>query len=194
MKTVKTQLSKELAKIRIDYEITRAQMAKDLKISDKELASIEAGKSEITYSFLKTVADRYSEADEVGETLLESLQIAFMKSATAITFKLSELDEYQRMRVLELQSQIEAENAIANAQAEEERRRQKQQRAEERLAKKAAKNPTEETQVMPDVDTSATIENEMSDDEVINSLNSSLDEEYGSVIGILQELDELNAA
>lgn len=128
-----SSLAKELRKIRIDHDLTRPEMAKDLKISDRDLANIESGKTEVGLEFLGTVADKYAVKGAVSD-LLETLTTAFINSVANVNFNMSELNPDQRAKVIFLRNEIAEENAVAIAAAEAERKRIREEKAAARKA------------------------------------------------------------
>jgi len=137
----RTALSKELCKIRIDHDINQATMAKELKVSHRELQVIELGKSPVTDGFLRAVAEKYADEDFVCN-LYASLKNAMIGSISSVTFDLSELNIEQRRKVIDLRDEIAVENELANKQREEAKAQEAERKKKERLEKKAAKVST----------------------------------------------------
>ena len=132
-----TKLGKELRKLRVDHEISRAQMAKSLKITDRELSLIEIGKSQVTDDLLALTAKSFSNG-EMGEVmLLSSLHRAHANSVKSVTFDMTLLSSEQRDRVLELKSEFNVYLQVKNEQAELEAKKLKEEKFAERKVKKA---------------------------------------------------------
>lgn len=112
VKIEKTPLHKEFAKLRIDHEISRAQMARELKITDSQLAKIESGKADVTDAFLQLVSDRFSLIG-LGNNcdLIYQLREALTNSIERVEFNMVKLTELQRTRVMFLKRAIENEIA-----------------------------------------------------------------------------------
>ena len=136
MRKTVSPLAKELRKIRIDHDINRTQMAKDLKLSTQVLENIELGKVEASDDFLRGVAIKYSRNRDASNGLLELLKVAYVESISTVTFDLATLDTQQRLRVLALRAALAEENAVAIAAAEAEKKKERERRAAERAAKK----------------------------------------------------------
>lgn len=142
-----TPLSKELKKIRIDWEISRAKMAKDLKISDKSLALIEAGKSEVTDSFIQSLVKIYAninsltdecDIDIAEEELLHRLEVALILSVESITFDMGKLNYRQKSDVLWLRKKFYLEEVVRLEDIENTKKEEREAKIAERIAKKAA--------------------------------------------------------
>jgi hypothetical protein len=138
MKRPVSQLAKELRKLRIDFDINRPQMAKELKVTDKELENIELGRAEVSDAFLTAVSLKYSRDRDASNDVLSKLKSAYVDSISTITFDMSQMNPQQRLRVLALRATLAEENSIALAQAEEEKRKERERRAAERQSKKKA--------------------------------------------------------
>ena len=139
-----TKLGKELKKIRVDFEISRAQMAKELDITDKELGLIEIGKSLVTDAFLFRVADKYAiGADGANREPVQKLQTiledANIESIASITFDLTQLPSQLKEVVFKLKRRVDNELAIITKANEEAAAIEKERLAQERQAKRAGK-------------------------------------------------------
>ena len=144
-KSLFTKLGKEFRKLRIDHDLTRLDMAKTLKISDKELNLIELGKSQATDSFLKLIAETYADNEGHQAFILNALRDAHVESVHSVTFDMGSLTFDQRGLVLELKASIEKENELAIEEAALEAKERKEIKAlerAERLAVKKANMPT----------------------------------------------------
>ena len=136
-------LAKELRKLRIDFDINRPQMAKELKITDRDLANIEAGRVEADHQFLSNVSLKYSKDRDASDGLLRTLKMAYVNSVSQVTFNLVQMDTTQRLRVLALQGTLAEENSAKNAAAEIEKKKALE-------AKKAAKKTVVEVVEIPE--------------------------------------------
>jgi DNA-binding XRE family transcriptional regulator len=137
-----SDISKQFKVLRIMNDITRPQMAKAIGIPEKELVSIEQGKSQVTDALLQVIAEKYSPEDGY-EILLETLRAALVKSVESITFDMKNLSIEQRERVVKLRDQIDLENAAEIEKQAKEAERLKKERAELRKQKRAEKELAE---------------------------------------------------
>ncbi|MGZ8172993.1 helix-turn-helix domain-containing protein [Methylobacter sp.] len=137
-----TPLAKELRIIRIKHDLSRAQMARDLGISDRVLALIEQGQSEVTDEFLTSVANRYADGDGTGTTqgnyilLLGKLSVAHANSVKSITFDMTGLNQEQRLRIMHLKNTTDREQKIKLEEEKLAKKLEKENRAKERRNKK----------------------------------------------------------
>lgn len=187
-----TQLEKEFKKIRIDQEINRAQMAKALKLSDRELTLIESGKVEASDKLLITVAEKFSDSPEDASKILYRLRRAFAQSVPSITFNLSELTEEQKDRVLTLRKEIGEENEAENAKREEERRKLREERAAARQAAKSVlrKDKSEKEKVGSDEKTIVEKSVDPDTQSIDDIDDSSLSDEEMDILASLENLEE----
>jgi len=130
-----TKLGKELAKLRIDNELSRAKMAKELKMTDRELSLIEIGKSQVTDDFLMKVSAQYGSDKDVADSILDVLRDAHADSVKTITFDMTPLNATQRASVLQLKIDIDAENKVELENAEKLAKDAKRARARDRMKK-----------------------------------------------------------
>lgn len=151
-KVQSTPLSKELKKIRIDHDITRPYMAKELGISDRELANIEAGKMDVTDHFLSEIAVKYSADRDASDGVLQTLKLAYVNSISTVTFNLTGMSDQQRLRVISLRAALAEENAVALAAAELDKKKEAERKKVERAGKKSTAKLNRPTQ-SPPVDT-----------------------------------------
>lgn len=131
-----TALSKELKKIRIDAEVTRAQMAKALRVTDKMLEGIESGKLDLSDELVRMVVSvYYGVASEVEQnSIYLKLKLAQSASVSAVTFNMSNLTAEQRQQVIILKDLIDAQNKEIRDAAALEVKRIKEERAASRKA------------------------------------------------------------
>ena len=134
-----TKLGKELKKIRVDFEISRAQMAKELDISDKELGLIEIGKSSVTEAFLFRVADKYFDDDGDISAFHERLQLASVHSTASIVFNLTDLPEHLKLKVFNLKTVVDDTLNLQAKEKEEAAALEKERLAKGRQAKRVGK-------------------------------------------------------
>jgi len=165
-----TPLGKELRKIRVDLEITRAKMAKDLGVSDQRLASIETG-SDVDLGFVDQVVAKYN----VGLAIENSLKNAYRDSISSVTFDFSGLNAEQRAKVIALQSEIDRENAEAIAAEREEKAKARKAKAEQKRQAKTIKvEEPEKEEVLTEVK-----KPEASSDDFLDDLDLGLDDLEG---------------
>lgn len=145
-----TKLGKELRKLRVDFEISRATMANVLKISDRELSLIEIGKSQVTDDLLVSVSQVYLPEGLYENQVLSSLRAAHADSVKAITFDMTLLTCEQRAEVLELKRSVDAHSQLLSEKAELEAKRLKEEKLAERKAKQARTKAMEEPQAVPE--------------------------------------------
>lgn len=142
-----SKLSKEFKKIRIDREINRAQMAKDLKISDKTLEAIELGRLEVTPVTLRIIGDTYTGTALESDALFKVLMAARADSVQLVKFDMTKLSDTQKARVILIRDAIAEENAAADALAAVTAKKARDERAAARVAAKskasAAQQPDE---------------------------------------------------
>lgn len=100
-----TRISKILRKVRIDAEVTRIQMAKDVGVGEKELIAIEAGKLSPDFALLERIGLHYGENDFFR--LTEELKDAAAEVASTIILDMSSFTKAERMTVLELKYNAE---------------------------------------------------------------------------------------
>lgn len=112
-----TAFGKELQKLRIDRDETRAQMAKSLKIADRELAMIEFGATTPSYSFPKQVVQAYKLEDSAADSMVSSYQ----QSVSRVTIETKYLDPEK----IEILYQLLESAEIAKMEAEQPAKRKK---------------------------------------------------------------------
>ena len=113
-----TKLSKELKKLRIDHEITRAQMAIALKVSPKFLELVENGNQDVDDTFLSSVAKAYCGDGDYDEgALFNRLQYAHADSITTLTFDLTSLSLEDKYDVVALKRRIDANKLVEKERA-----------------------------------------------------------------------------
>lgn len=135
-----TKLGKELRKLRIDFDLSRAAMAKVLKVSDRDMNLIELGKSEVTDEFLGLVAETYAgKGDHDVAALWARLKIAHADSIKSVTFDMAELTLEQRHSVIALKNVIDGENTERIAAAAEAAAIEAKRIKDERAAKRGAR-------------------------------------------------------
>lgn len=102
-----TKLGKELKKIRIDFDINRNQMAKEIGVSNNHLANVELGKEEINPEALQSICDTYIKDDPA---LIVKLSKAARDSIEFVTFDMKALTEQQKELVFKVRGQIHCDN------------------------------------------------------------------------------------
>ncbi len=93
-KRKKTELGRTLAKVRIDFDETGADMAKKLGISPSQMFNIEVGLAQVGYEFIGKIKEIY------GIDLAEIMQRGGFMSK--ITLDLDELSQTDKDTVLEI--------------------------------------------------------------------------------------------
>lgn len=93
-KRKKTELGRTLAKVRIDFDETGADMAKKLGISPSQMFNIEVGLAQVGYEFIAKIKEIY------GVDLAEIMQRGGFMSK--ITLDLDELSQTDKDTVLEI--------------------------------------------------------------------------------------------
>jgi len=93
-KRKKTELGRTLAKVRIDFDETGADMAKKLGISASQMFNIEVGLAQVGYEFIGKIKEIY------GVDLAEIMQRGGFMSK--ITLDLDELSKADKDTVLEI--------------------------------------------------------------------------------------------
>lgn len=134
-KNQSSPLAKELKKIRIDHDHTRAEMAAAIGIAEKTLANIELGKEQASDALLLKVVTTYGGEPE----LVLTLRAANAESTTSVTFDMTQLDSNQKIKVMELKSVIDFANAEKQKAAQEEAEKIKAEKAQARKAAREAK-------------------------------------------------------
>jgi len=141
-----TRLSKELKKIRIDAEITRAEMAKTLKIRDKVLEQIELGKIDADDGLIRIIVSTYFD-EAIAADAYATLKCAQSDSVAVISFLMSELTQSQRQSIIILKDAFEEQNREAKALAAAEVKKLKEDRAAKRKSLVEVKEVVEDQEV-----------------------------------------------
>jgi len=104
------RISKELKKLRIDHEMSRARMAKMLNITDKNLADIERGRSQMSWRTEQKLYKMFSKPTGENDNLddgTSDLREAVMASAAVMTIDLTLASFTETVAFFELRNVME---------------------------------------------------------------------------------------